>query len=56
MHDTTENRPEGNGGLTELQALGYFGLIDVLHNCLFISISILLIQVALFPSLKTNKK
>lgn len=24
MHDTTENRPERNGGLTEMQAFGYF--------------------------------
>lgn len=52
MHDTTENRPERNGGLTEMQAFGYFHTIDLLHYCLSICICIFLIQVALFPSLK----
>lgn len=55
MHDTTENRPERNGGLTEMQALGYVRPIDLLHYCLSIRISIFLIQVALFPLLSGVK-
>lgn len=37
-----------------MQALGYFGLIDLLHNCLFISIPIFLIQAAPFAPLESN--
>lgn len=54
MHDTTENRPERNGGLTEMQAFGYFRTTDLVHYCLSICISIFFIQVALFLSLKKN--
>lgn len=55
MHDTTESRPERNGGLTEMQALGYFRPVDLLHYCLSICICIFLIQVALFPFLKKTQ-